>query len=459
MVWFPADRDAEAQQLVDDVVRLLRDRLADREPSLGRSLSETELRTALGRSITSAGLGAGEALRRFAEVIAPNCLTIDHPRYLAFVPDAPSHASTLADVLVSVWNMYPGTFADGSGAVVAENQALEWLARLVGLPDGAGGAFVSGGTAGNLSALIAARHRWRSRANGAFDRTHGILVVSEGAHASVEAAARVMDTDVITVPADDGGRLSRHALAETVAGLGPTHRPRVFAVVATAGTTNAGTVDDITAAADAAENLDTWLHVDGAYGGAALLASSVRGRFAGIERCDSVIIDPHKWLFAPFDSCALVYRDPSIARAAHTQHAAYLEPTQWRAEWNPSDFAHHLTRRARGLPFWFGLTAYGTDAYAAAVEENLRLAGETAALVRERPDLELVMEPELSVVLVKRLGWDADDYRRWSDRTAAAGLGYVTPTTWRNETVIRLCFVNPATRVDDIRWLLDSLSA
>ena len=459
MVWFPAGRDAEAQGLVDDVVRLLRDRLADQQPGLGRSLGERQLRDALDQSITTNGLGAAEALRRFSEVIAPNCLTIDHPLYLAFVPDAPSHASTLADVLVSVWNMYPGTFADGSGAVVAENQALEWLAELAGLPTGAGGVFVSGGTAGNLSALLAARYRWRTRANGALDRTHGILLASEGAHASVEAAAHVMDADIVTVPSDARGRLSRHALGETIASLGPMHRPRVFALVATAGTTNAGTVDDLTAAADAAEHLGTWLHVDGAYGGAALLAPSVRDRFAGIERCDSVIIDPHKWLFAPFDSCALVYRDPSVARDAHTQHAAYLEPTQWRAEWNPSDFAHHLTRRARGLPFWFGLAAYGTEAYAAAVEDNLRLAVETAEMVRKRAGLELVMDPELSVVLIRRLGWGADEYRQWSDRTAAAGLGYVTPTTWRGETVIRLCFVNPATRVDDIRWLLDSLSA
>lgn len=459
MVWYPAGRDNEAGELVGLVVDLLRERIADTHQPLGTTLSEPDLRALLGTSITPSGLGGREALRCFVEVVAAHCLTIDHPRYLAYVPAAPSQASTLADVLVSVWNMYPGTFSDGAGAVVAENAALEWLADLAGLPAGAGGAFVSGGTAGNLSALIAARHRWRERANGAFDRTHGILLVSEGAHASVEAAAHVMDADVVTVPADDRGSLSRHALTETMTGLGPMHRPRVFAIVATAGTTNAGVLDDLAAAADAADHLGTWLHVDGAYGAAALLAPSVRHRFAGIERCDSFIVDPHKWLFAPFDSCALLYRDPSVARAAHTQHAAYLEPTQWRAEWNPSDFAHHLTRRARGLPFWFGLAVYGSDAYAEAVEANIRLAHETAAMIEAAPHLELVMAPELSVVLVRRIGWGPSEYRAWSDRIAAAGDGYVTPTTWRGETVARFCFVNPATRSEDVRWLLDSMSA
>jgi glutamate/tyrosine decarboxylase-like PLP-dependent enzyme len=459
MVWHPPGRDDEARQLLDDVVAAVRSRLDDEQPDLGRALTYDQLRSALGTSITASGLGGPEALRRFVDVLAPSCLTIDHPLYLAYVPAAPSHASTLADVLVSVWNMYPGTFADGSGAVYAENEALEWLAALAGMPVGAGGVFVSGGTAGNLSALIAARHRWRERANGAFDRTRGIVVTSDGAHASVEAAARVMDADVVAIPADHRGRLDRSALVRAVDQLGPSRRSRVFAVVATAGTTNAGVVDDLAAAADVAADLGTWLHIDGAYGGAALLSAGVRHHFAGIERADSLIIDPHKWLFAPFDCCALVYLDPATARDAHTQHAAYLEPTQWRAEWNPSDFAHHLTRRARGLPFWFGLAVYGTDAYAAAVEANLRSARHAAALITASSHLELVMDPELSVVLLRRVGWDAHHYREWSERIAAAGIGYVTPTVWRGETVARLCFVNPATHDDDIRWLLDSMSA
>ena len=165
----------------------------------------------------------------------------------------------------------------------------------------------------------------------------------------------------------------------------------MFAVVATCGTTNAGVIDDLTAAADVADELATWLHVDGAYGGAALAAPSVRDRFAGIEAADSFIVDPHKWLFAPFDSCALLYRDPEIGRQAHTQHAEYLDVLHGddgdaaAAEWNASDYAHHLSRRARGLPLWFSLATHGTRAYSDAVETTLRVArGGSCARARRR---------------------------------------------------------------------------
>ena len=291
----------------------------------------------------------------------------------------------------------------------AENEALRWIADLAGMPASAGGVFVSGGTAGNLSALLAARWQWRQRAEGRHDRTRGLLITSAGAHSSVAQAARAMDADVVLVPADANGRLTADALVAAVDALDEPARDRVFAVVATCGTTNAGVIDDLTAAADVAADLRTWLHVDGAYGGAALAAPSVRDRFAGIEAADSFIVDPHKWLFAPFDSCALLYRDPEIARQAHTQHAEYLDVlhADHRVEWNASDYAHHLSRRARGLPLWFSLATHGTQAYTDAIETTLRVAREGAALVRAAPHLELLLEPELSVVLFRRIGWDA----------------------------------------------------
>src|SRR5581483_1525688 len=141
---------------------------------------------------------------------------------------------------------------------------------------------------------------------------------------------------------------------------------------------------------------------------------SVRARFAGIERVDSMVVDPHKWLFAPFDSCALLYREPELARAVHAQHASYLDAIRTGDEWNPADYAYHLSRRARGLPFWFSLAVHGTDAYAAAVEHVLAVAREAGEHVRASPHLELVREPGLSVLLWRRTGWSADDYTRWS---------------------------------------------
>lgn len=288
------------------------------------------------------------------------------------------------------------------------------------------------------------------------------MVASGGAHSSVAQAARVMDADVVTVPPDTEGRLRADTLGTTLAALDVADRERVFAIVATGGTTNAGVIDDLAAAADAAEALDTWLHVDGAYGGAALSAPSVRRRFDGIERADSLIVDPHKWLFGPFDSCALVYREPSVARAAHTQHAEYLEVLHTAdergvPEWNPSDYAHHLSRRARGLPLWFSLAAHGTDAYTEAVETTLRVTRAGADLLRQAPHTELLLEPELSVLLLRRVGWHHDDYQEWSDRMLAAGESFVVPTVWQGETVLRMCIVNPLTTVDDLRAIIESL--
>ncbi|MCB1004940.1 MAG: aspartate aminotransferase family protein, partial [Acidimicrobiales bacterium] len=201
-----------------------------------------------------------------------------------------------------------------------------------------------------------------------------------------------------------------------------------------------------------------WLHVDAAYGGAALAAPSVRHLFAGIEHADSVTIDPHKWLFSPFDCAALLYRDPALAAAAHTQEAAYLDAVT-RDEWNPHDYAYHLSRRARGLPFWFSLAANGTDAYRDAVEATLTVTRRVAAEISARGRLELVLEPELSVVLFRRLGWGRADYDEWAERALADQRAFVRPTSWRGEPVMRFCFVNPRTTVEMVRPLLDSMLA
>ena len=418
---------------------------------LGRPQPPEALDAAAGPTITPDGIGAEEALRIFAEVLEPACLSTDHPRYLAFVPAAPSEVSILADLVVSACSIYGGSWLEGAGAVWAENQALRWLSDLAGLPPSAGGCFVSGGTNGNLSALVAARTAaLAALAEAGRPRpARWAVVVSEGTHSSVHAAVDVMDADLVVVPGD---RLTGEGLAPVLA----AEADRVAAVVATAGTTNLGLVDDLDGVASACEEADVWMHVDGAYGGAALAAPSARSRFAGVERADSLIVDPHKWLFAPFDVCALLYRNPVLGRAAHVQHAAYLDVLYGDA-WNPSDYAVHLTRRARGLPFWFSLAAYGTDAYAEGVETCLEVIRAGADAIRAADHLELVAEPELSVLAFRRLGWAAEDYVAWSDRMLAAGEAFVVPSSHGGVPMLRLCVVNPRTTLDDLRLIFDSL--
>jgi len=424
---------------------------------LDRPLTPAELEALAGGSITPAGIGGPEALRLWAEVLGPACLSVDHRRYLSFIPNAPTKAATYFDMLVAASNVYGGSWLEGSGAVYAENQALRWIADLAGLPESAGGVFVQGGTIGNLSAMVAARESALHKRGGRPARWS--VCVTEETHSSVKHALRVvMDVDVVEVPGDDSGRMLGSTLRDTVHALPADMRDGIFAVVATAGTTNLGVVDDIAGIADVAEDHGWWLHVDGAYGGAGLAAPSVRHLFDGVERADSFIVDPHKWLFAPFDSCALLYRDPVQARAAHTQHAGYLDPVTVEGEWNPSDFAIQLTRRARGLPFWFSLAVYGTDAYRDALEQTLTVSRQGAELIRAAPHLRLLVEPELTVLIFERIGWSDDDYTRWSAKLLADQIAFVTPSRHAGRVCTRFAIVNPRTSADDLALIIDSMA-
>ena len=371
---------------------------------------------------------------------------------LAYVPTAPSIAATMFDLVVSASSIFAGNWEAGAGAIAAENQAIRWLADLAGFPPTAGGVFVSGGSAANLSALATARDAYIDR-HGRPSRP--TIAVTDEVHASVRAAARVMDVAVLSVPTDHAGRLTGAALDAAMQRHGGEG---VFAVVATAGTTNAGIIDELDSIADVCADRGTWLHIDGAYGLAALCSDIARERFRGIERADSFGVDPHKWLFAPYDCAALVYRDPTPAAATHAQHGAYLDAID-RGDWNPSDYAYHLSRRARGLPLWFSLATYGTRAYSDAVDSSINTARAFADHVASRPGFRLLLEPELSVVLFTVDGWSLDDYSQWSRDRARDGVALVVPTSWRNEPCLRICLVNPRTQLADLCALLDDLSS
>jgi glutamate/tyrosine decarboxylase-like PLP-dependent enzyme len=283
-----------------------------------------------------------------------------------------------------------------------------------------------------------------------------VIACSEEAHSSIVSAANVMDVDVLKVAVDKNGRLQGSAVAEAIDHLHATTKARVFAVVATSGTTNLGIIDDLKGVGKAAHDRGIWFHVDGAYGLAALCAPSVRQMFDGVEAADSFIVDPHKWLFAPYDACALVYRNPELAKQAHSQHASYLD-TLKDENWSPSDYAIHLTRRTRGLPFWFSLAAHGTDAYAEAMEQTLRVAQQAADLVRNHPNLELLCEPELSIVAFTRKGWVAADYQKWSDQLLEDQVGFIPPSSHRGQPILRFAIVNPWTKTSDISIILERL--
>jgi aromatic-L-amino-acid/L-tryptophan decarboxylase len=418
---------------------------------LDHPVPEELLDAALEGLLTPQGRDPLEVLSIFTQQVVTSVISCDSPRFLAFVPAAPTKASLLFDMVVSASCLQGTSWLEAAGVVLAENQALSFLADMAGMPEGSGGCFVSGGSAANLSALVVARDQGRAR----LGREKIRVAVGAEAHTSVDKALHILGIDELVVPSPRH-RLTGEALDAAL--LSDPDPSDVVAVVATAGTTNAGIVDDLAGVAEVARRWDLWFHVDAAYGGAALLSKSaqIRSAFAGSEQADSFVVDPHKWLFAPFDCAALLYRRPALAKLVHSQHAAYLDPIHVAAGegWNPSDYAYHLTRRARGLALWYSLVTNGTDAYSAAVDTALSTARVAARLIAEEPHLELLREPELSVVLFRRTGWHEADYYRWSAALLDDQVAFITPTEWEGKTVGRLIFLHPGTTEEIVREVL-----
>lgn len=425
-------------------------RVARHTDPLSTAHSASELAERVGPTIVPAGIGGREALRIFGEILEPATRAQDDPLNLAYIAAAPTRAAVAFDFVTSAANIFGGLWEAGAGGIYAENEALDWIVGLLGWPETAGGCFVSGGTSGNLSALMTARETAKAR-RGARPAGGWQLACTANAHSSIHSAARALELEIVDVAMDDRGHLTGAALRTVLAA-----HPDVCVVVASAGTTNEGLVDDLRSVAEVCKEFGVWMHVDGAYGGAGLLAPSVRHLFDGIELADSFIVDPHKWLFAPYDCCALLYREPDLARATHAQHASYLDHVD-RESWNPSELALHLSRRVRGLPLWFSLATHGTDKYRDAVERSISTAREVAKAIDESDFLELIREPELSVVIFERPGFSDEQYAAWSREQAHLGTILCVPTRWHGRSVLRLAFVNPDTESASVISALESL--
>ncbi|MEU4697706.1 pyridoxal phosphate-dependent decarboxylase family protein [Nonomuraea dietziae] len=432
------------ERLTNLVFDYMRQRLALDPVPLDHPGEKDKLDAALAGLMTAKGNDPARVLDIYDQQLSRAVISADSNRFLSFIPAAPTKAALLFDMVVSCASLQGISWLEASGAIAAENQVLRLIADRAGMPGTAGGCFVSGGSAANLSALVVARD------------TAGLpnakIAVSDQAHSSISNTLRIIGVEALVVPSEDH-RLTGEALRRALEG-----QENVIGVVATSGTTNAGIIDDLKGVAEVARERGLWFHVDGAYGGAGLFAPSVRHRYEGIEHADSFVVDPHKWLFAPFDCAALIYRDPRLARAVHTQDASYLDVLHTDGgEWNPTDYAYHLTRRARGLPLWFSLAVNGTDAYTEAVERGLTLARESAELIRQSDHLELIRDPELSAVLFRRRGWTSHDYYAWSERLLAGQVGFVTPTGWEGETVARFAFLHPGTTMEIVEEIVATM--
>jgi glutamate/tyrosine decarboxylase-like PLP-dependent enzyme len=436
--------------LPERVRRLIEHRTGE-GAALGRTVLASEIYPLLDGAITSAGLGVERAWELFETAVVPNTVALDGPRYLAFIPMSPAVSAIWMDAVVGATSFSAESWLEAAGAVAAENQAIQWLCELAGMPSGSGGAFCSGGSIGNLSAIavgrdVAARHDPRRR----------LCAVADTAHASVGNSLQLLGMESLVVATGADGRFTGEALAVALATSGRADELAV--VVAASGSTNAGVVDDLAGLADVTHAHGAWLHVDGAYGGAALLLDERRDLFAGLAAADSFIVDPHKWFFCTSGTCAVLYRDPSEAARTHTQHGPYIDVLHaGDGAWNPSDYAYQLTRRPSGLPFWFTLLVHGTDAMTEAVRASLITTQYALDGLRSIADIELVMEPSLTVLLFRKLGWDRDRWRQWAADLLDRQIAFVAPTTWKGETVGRLVFLHPLTTESIVDEVLATL--
>ena len=420
-------------------------RLADRRAVLPPTAPVAAL-----PELTADGIGAEATMRLLLDVIVPSAIPADHPRYLAFIPGVPTVAATIADMVLPAAMIYGGSRIEAGAAADAEDAVLRWLADAAGFPRTAEGTFVSGGSIANLSALVAARgDRYAAP-------RRQVIVTGASAHSSIAAAARIMGCDLLAAPpADDHGRLTDDTLAAALEGRDAGD---VVAVVATAGATNNGAVDDLAGVADVCSDRGIWMHVDGAYGGAALLSPRARHLFAGVE-------PPTRSSWTRTNGCTRRSTAPPCCtgtarrRVSADQQADYLDSISDDTVGNPSDLAIHLTRRVRGVPLWASVQAYGWRAYTEAVDLCFDIAEYAAGRIAESPHLELALDPALTVVLVRRRGWADAQYAIWCRDALRRGLAMVTPTKHHGETLLRFCFVNPLTTREDVDLVVEDLTA
>jgi glutamate/tyrosine decarboxylase-like PLP-dependent enzyme len=382
-----------------------------------------------------------------------------HPRFLAFVPGPGNFVSALGDLIASVHNPFAGNWLAGAGAQTVERTVIEWLAKEAGLPYGAGGIFLSGGSLSNVTAIIAARE-WKFSAG---KWGQGAIYLSEQTHVSVRRMLRFLGFDnrqVRVVPSDAGFRLPIEGLRKKMdddarEGLIP------FCVVSNAGTTNTGAVDPMTEISALCKERRAWMHVDGAYGGLAVLCEEGKAALSGMELADSITLDPHKWLFQPYASSCLLARDPRTLANAFRTSADYLQDAE--GDWNLFDYGPELTRPFRALKVWLSLEVFGAAAFREAIAHGFELARFAESKIAETADWRVVTPASMGIVTFRHEPEGMKPAQMDEHNTSIAGqclrqgFAFVVTTRVRGQVALRLCTINPRTTKDDISATMQHL--
>jgi len=461
----PLAMDVEAMRragyaTVDALVARLADPEAD--PVLRRA-DAAGLRSRLGGPPPEQPGDYGAVLARVLADVLPYAARTDHPGYLAFIPSFTTWPAALAELTAAAANLYCGAWTESAGAAQVELEVIGWFRSWLGLPASAAGVLVSGGSAANLTALLVAREAVGGPS------PDSVVYVSDQAHSSLARTARAMGLrpqQVRVLPTDDRWRLVPDTVAAAVrADRGAGRIP--FAVCASAGSTNTGAVDPLADLADVCAAEGLWLHVDAAYGGFAALTARGRAALAGLERADSVTLDPHKWLYQPMEcGCALI-RDGSRLERTFAIHPDYLDgdAVQGTGEVNFADRGLQLSRGFRALKVWMAVHTFGLGAFRACIQRNLELAEYAEALIRGRAELTLMAPAALGIVCFRREWPGCDEAETERRGTALAGdlerdgTALVSTTRLAGQHAIRLCILNPTTSAEHVRRVIEHFAA
>ena len=457
----PLAMDVEAMRragyaTVDALVARLAAPEAD--PVLRRA-DAADLRSRLGGPPPEQSGDYGAVLARVIADVLPYGARTDHPGYLAFIPSFTTWPAALAELTAAAANPYCGAWLESAGAAQVELEVIDWFRAWLGLPAGTAGVLVTGGSAANLTALLVAREA----AGG--PSPDSVLYVSDQAHSSLARTARAMGLrpqQVRVLPTDDRWRLLPGTVAAAVRADRSAGRIP-FALCASAGSTNTGAVDPLADLADVCAAEGLWLHVDAAYGGFAALTAKGQAVLAGVDRADSVTLDPHKWLYQPMECGCVLIRDGARLERTFAIHPDYLDgdATQGAGEVNFADRGLQLSRGFRALKVWVTVQTFGLTAFRACIQRNLELAEYAEALIRSHPELTLMAPATLGIVCFRREWPGCDEAETERRGTALAeelergGTALVSTTRLAGRHAIRLCILNPTSSAEHVRLVIE----
>lgn len=424
--------------------------------------SRAEMDELLQESAPEKGMNGREVLDFVVQQVLQKNDIVSHPQAFAFVPGPSNYISVMADTLATGFNVFSGGWNMSPAASELEIVTINWLLKLFDFPvkDG-GGIFTSGGSMANLTALVTAR-----RFKCGDDFSKAIIYLSDQAHSSNIKAIRICGfkkEQIRILPTDMEFKLSINKLKNAIA-KDKLEGNMPFCMIASAGTTNTGTIDPLDELADICEQEDLWFHVDGAYGAAAILSGKGKPQLKGIERADSLTIDPHKWMYQPYEMGCLLVKNHSWLSSTFQQKPEYLRDIEGNpSEINFYDYGMQLTRRFRALKFYMSVKTFGLDAFRKAVSYNLELAEETEQILRKSPSWEVISPATLAILNFRYNPIDLNLPEKQLDlinqgiakEITKARKAILATTVLQEKVVLRFCLINPRTTIDHVTEILD----